>query len=169
MEQYFWRKFIASGFGTGLIPIAPGSFAALVGVFLHVIIIMTLPQPLHIAPLIVLFCGISLLLARQTDWAVIYWRSHDPSQFVLDEIAGYLFTIISFISIENVFKLPDYNIWHMVILNFVLFRIFDVVKLPGARWVDQNMMGPVGILLDDVISGVYASIATFLILYGDFL
>ena len=166
MEPYNFRKFIASGFGLGLIPVAPGSFAALIGVLLHIIIILTLPSKLHICPLIILFCWFSLQNYRLTDWATEYWDDEDPSQFVLDEIAGYLFTIIVFITIEDIFKLPGYNIWLMVILNFVLFRIFDIIKLPGARWVDRNMFGAAGILLDDLISGTYAAITTYLILHG---
>jgi len=170
MKHYFWsRKFIASGFGTGLIPFMPGSFAALIGVMLHIIIILTLPPELHIIPLIILFCWFSLQNYKLTYWAVDHWDNEDPCQFVLDEIAGYLFTIIIFISFECVFKLPDYNIWYMVILNFVLFRIFDMIKLPGARWVDKNMFGPSGILLDDLISAIYAALTTYFIFYKELL
>ena len=43
------------------------------------------------------------------------------------------------------------------VLGFLVFRIFDIIKLPGARYIDRNWHGAWGILLDDIVSGLYAA------------
>ena len=71
---------------------------------------------------------------------------------MLDEVAGYLVVPILFHGGE---------LWQVALVGFLLFRIFDIIKIPPARQIDQNMHGPWGIVLDDLISGVYAALAIY--------
>lgn len=143
---------IGSAFGLGLSPIAPGSFGALLGVGYTIVVFFALAgwtRPGAIA--------LGLLLAAVanhwlTPWAVAYWKDDDPKHFVLDEVAGYLVVPL---------LMPQGSLWEVALWGFLLFRIFDVVKIPPARQIDRNLHGPWGILLDDLVSGLYAALALY--------
>ena len=141
---------IGSALGLGLSPFAPGSCGALLGVVYH-IGVSTLVSPnwqsltLGIGLLIVMFANHVL-----TPWATEYWKSQDPKNFVLDEIAGYLVVPLLF---------PGGDLLKVAFVGFILFRIFDIVKIPPARQIDQRLHGPWGIVLDDIVSGIYAALS----------
>ena len=143
---------IGTSFGLGLSPIAPGSFGALVGVGYHVAIALYAPPSWLIPALVV---GLVVVVAANhwlTPWAVSYWKNEDPGNFVLDEVAGYLVVPILFHGGE---------LWQVALVGFLLFRIFDIIKIPPARQIDRNMHGSWGIVLDDIISGIYAAVAMY--------
>ena len=79
-------------------------------------------------------------------------KNEDPGNFVLDEVAGYLVVPILF---------RGGQLWQVALCGFLLFRVFDIIKIPPARQIDQNMHGPWGIVLDDIISGAYAALALY--------
>ncbi|MBF0232174.1 MAG: phosphatidylglycerophosphatase A [Desulfamplus sp.] len=147
---------IGSAFGLGLIPIMPGTFGALLGVIVHLLIIFFLPIKLQYVCLIIFFLMVCIANHVLTPWAVDYWKSKDPKQFVLDEVAGYLVVPMLF---------QGSNLLTSVLLGFVLFRVYDIIKLPIARQIDRNLHGPFGILLDDIVSGIYASITLYILLW----
>ena len=91
-----------------------------------------------------------------TPWAVKYWKDEDPGNFVLDEVAGYLVVPILFRGGE---------LWQVALWGFLLFRVFDIIKIPPARQIDQNMHGSWGIVLDDIISGIYAALALYALVW----
>ncbi len=165
-DKDFFKWFIASGFGLGYTPWIPGTAAAFIGVIFHVLLIWFTPvyvQHLGILGLFIIVCFGNQLL---TNWAVEYWDNEDPSHFVLDEIAGYLFTILVFLVIEDLkFPNPTYDCWRMIGVNFVLFRIFDSIKIPPANFIDKNLHGSLGIILDDLVSGFYAAVVATLIIH----
>lgn len=143
---------IATAFGLGLAPVAPGSFGALLGVAYHVALVQYLPASYQLAALIaglVLVCIANNLL---TPWAVAYWKNEDPGNFVLDEVAGYLVVPILF---------RHEVLWQVALWGFLLFRTFDIIKIPPARQIDRDMHGGWGILLDDIVSGIYAAIVLY--------
>jgi phosphatidylglycerophosphatase A len=74
---------------------------------------------------------------------------HDSHAIVIDEIVGYL--------AATAFLSPT---WPHAIVAFLIFRIFDVVKPPPAAQIDERMAGGYGVVLDDVVSGIYANLAT---------
>jgi phosphatidylglycerophosphatase A len=88
-----------------------------------------------------------------TTWSINYWNDKDPKNFVLDEVAGYL--VVPLLH-------PHGNILFVAVAGFLLFRIFDIIKIPPARQIDRDWVGAWGILLDDIVSAVYAVI----VLYG---
>lgn len=152
----FLKIAIGSALGLGLSPVAPGTLGALLGVLLHVLVALYLPFNFQI----VIFVGALIFVAAAnyllTPWARMYWHSEDPRHFVLDEIAGYLMVPIFF---------HGGQLWQSVVWGFVLFRVFDIVKLPIARQIDRKMKDSWGILLDDLVSGGYAVIVMYIFLW----
>lgn len=150
----FAFAFLASGFGLGLSPIAPGTFGTLSGVAIHLLVGLYLPQGARWYALILIFlivCAVHFLTA---PWAIEHWRSKDPQHFVLDEVAGYLLVPILF---------PYGSLWQVALWGFLLFRAFDIIKVPPARQIDRNMSGAWGILLDDLVSSGYAVAVMFIL------
>jgi len=78
---------------------------------------------------------------------------HDSGRIVIDEVAGMLVALAG---------LPR-SAWAIAIA-FALFRFFDVVKLWPASWIDRRLGGGSGVVLDDVVSGIYANVAAHLVL-----
>jgi phosphatidylglycerophosphatase A len=143
----FMRIAIASGFGLGLSPIAPGTCGALLGILIHGSVVFGVPQSYQVAALVLSFLLICIAHFWLTPWAVKYWHSEDPKNFVLDEVAGYLLVPIGF---HHEAFLPS------VLWGFILFRLFDIVKIPPAKQIDRDLHGGWGILLDDLVSAGYA-------------
>ena len=141
------RLLLASAFGLGLMPLAPGSFGALLGVGMHLAAVWLLPEKWQWAALAVCFVVVCAVHFWLTSWAQKYWNNSDPGQFVLDEVAGYL--VVPLIVTTG-------PLWVTVTAGFLLFRILDIIKIPPARQIDRNWHGAWGILLDDVVSGLYA-------------
>lgn len=166
----FCKNAIGSSFGLGFAPILPGTFGTLPGVLLHYLFTLyTKDLSLQLLFLVVYFVFISLIHYKLTAWAVVYYNDNDPSQFVLDEIVGYLYTQIQFIILLLIFNPSffhsiNYSTNKMILWGFILFRILDMIKIPPAWQVDKKMHNATGIILDDIISGFYAS----LLLYGLF-
>jgi len=147
-----WRLAVSSALGLGLVPVAPGSFAALAGVAADAAASLLLPAPWQRPAILALLAGIIVAHVLLTPWAVRFWRDEDPGHFVLDEVAGYLATALLFRAGPLAPRLA---------LGFLLFRVLDIVKVPPARQVDRRMHGPLGIVLDDLISGAYAALVLF--------
>lgn len=142
---------LGSGFGLGLMPIVPGSFGALVGLCWHVASALFLTSHWHVR----ISCIVGIILFsfihyKLTPWAQSYWGDDDPKNFVLDEIVGYLCV--------PVFAWVSFSVYWHYLLAFVLFRVLDAVKLPGARYIDRNIHNAHGVLLDDVVSAAYTAI-----------
>lgn len=148
MEKF--KVFLGSGFGLGLAPLVPGSFGALTGLAWH-----ALAFSLQFSPTenrvwclagAVLFSVIHYVL---TPWAQKYWNDPDPKNFVLDEIVGYLCVPVFAV---------DFTRWWQLLAGFVVFRILDAIKLPGARYIDRNIHNAHGVLFDDVVSAGYSAL-----------
>ena len=127
-------KTIWTGFGLGLSPVAPGTFGTLLGV----LIAWLAPGPLWVYAIAVSLVSVPLAAsAERTD-------GKDPGSFVLDEVAGYLLAMCF---------LP--RTWPAMGAAFVAFRVFDIFKpWPVKRL--EKAPGGWGVLLDDLMAGVYA-------------
>lgn len=148
-------KFIGSAGGLGLLPLIPGTFAALAGVFIHVVL-WVFANSWYVEGLILALLLVALGNHLLTPWAVNFWKSSDPKEFVLDEVAGYLLVPILY---------RGSAISGTVLWSLFLFRLFDIIKIPPARQVDRKMHGPWGILLDDLISATYAAGVMYFLRY----
>lgn len=140
---------ITSGFGLGLLPGAPGTFGACAGLIWH---LAGRAAGLG-ANGVRIWClvGFAVTLALHyalTPWAQRYWGESDPHRYIIDEIPGYL--------IVPVLSIPAPDIW-FVLLGFVIERICDIIKLPVARYFDRKVHTPTGVVMDDIIAGIYAA------------
>ncbi|MCL1919566.1 MAG: phosphatidylglycerophosphatase A [Kiritimatiellaeota bacterium] len=170
------RLCIGSAFGLGLMPVAPGSFGALLGVAMHLGVVWWVSPFYRMEALLACFVVVCAAHFILTPWAQKYWNDTDPSHFVLDEVAGYLVTamVLSFLypprSVLFSFALDSSRwycvesapLWFTMLAGFLTFRVFDIIKLPGARYIDRNWHGAWGVLLDDIVSGVYAAVVVAL-------
>ncbi len=135
-------NFLAFGFGTGLAPIAPGTFGSLPGVLLFW---LTMDLGLYVQLCVVaalVIAGIWICGESARRIGV-----HDHGGIVWDEIAGMYVTLLAApISLVG---------W---VLAFVLFRIMDIVKPWPIRDLDHRIEGGLGIMLDDLVAALYAAV-----------
>lgn len=141
------KLFIGTGFGFGLAPIAPGTIGSLIATFA---LYFVLKVDAYLGPII--FMIITGLLTLWVSEACEEEWGKDPGKVVIDEFSG---QAVVFISIP-LFQDPTYDALLMAV-GFLLFRIFDIWKPLGIRQV-QKTGGGLGILLDDLIAGLYALI-----------
>ena len=137
---------IGTCFGLGYVPVAPGTAGALLGVAIFIGIVGLTPLAFHTWLIGFALLGVCILTIIIGPWAERYWKMKDPQVCVLDEVAGFLFTVLFFRTSSLVLT---------VIWCFVITRIFDIIKIPPARKLEQLPAGW-GILLDDLCSSVYA-------------
>lgn len=133
--------FIATGGLIGFAPVAPGTFGSLAALPLCLWLAY-----LKIPAVIVFTIGlilISVWIAHQAEQLV---GTNDPKQVVIDEICG---MVVAFIGVP--FH-PLSAMW-----GFILFRVFDILKPFPIRWVDSRMTGGWGIVMDDVVAGLFAN------------
>ncbi len=133
--------FLAFGLGSGLSPVAPGTFGTMVGVLLYI--------PLALLPL-TLYAGVTIVLAGIGVWLCgatsKYLGEHDHSGIVWDEIVGFLVTMTA--------APPG---WGWVLAGFLLFRFFDITKPWPINLADKRVGGGLGIMLDDILAGLCAA------------
>jgi len=149
------RVILGSGLGLGLIPFAPGTFGTLIGVVIHWVTIYSIQVKYQYYILFYLFILTCIISLPVSEYCCKYWKSNDPKQFIIDEIAGYLLTVVIIGNSLNNLGVP---LWKQIVTAFILFRFCDIVKLPGAKWIDKNLHDKYGfgILLDDLIAAIYA-------------
>ena len=138
-------------FGIGYSPIAPGTIGSIFSiVFLYFLIKFVSYSFLVIIFLIILFTSIKLIEKYSN-----LLKSHDSSTIVIDEFLG-IFLIILFYD-----YLKFANDFIMFLLILLLFRFFDVLKVFPINWVDKNIKNSFGVVLDDLLAGVYCIIVLY--------
>jgi phosphatidylglycerophosphatase A len=143
--------FLASVSYLGYIPIASGTFGSLVGIpaFWAFDPLRHASTPAYLAAFAAMVLGACWLAGR----AEALLREHDSHKIVIDEVVGYL--------AATLFLEPT---WQNTIVAFFAFRAFDIVKPFPASYADKHMAGGYGVVLDDVISGLYANAATRIVM-----
>ncbi len=139
--MYAVIKFLATGCYIGLIPKAPGTFGTLLGIPLSYLFLLLGEYGYYIATL--LFISLSIVIAELYDRTL---KEHDHQTIVIDEVAGYLVAFAA---------LPFQVFW--VVLAFLLFRFFDVLKPFPINRLDR-MKGGLGIVLDDLGAGLITNV-----------
>ncbi len=143
--------------GLGCSPWAPGTVGTLGGVLLAVTLQWLMPghavQAWGIVAVVLFLWG-----CLQSEFVARTWPKEDPGQFVLDEVVGYLVTVIVYALLAQ--KLPG-AFAHMA--AFFAFRAHDVLKIQPARKL-EDLPGALGIMADDQMAGVYAGLSLWLVL-----
>jgi len=140
---------LATWFGVGLIPIAPGTWGSLAALpFAWAILSLWGATGLAIAIAIVFFAGWWAAATVSKAGAI-----KDPGFVVIDEVAGQWLALLA--------APRDPLAW---VLAFLLFRIFDIWKPWPVRWADQDITGGLGVMLDDLLAAVYAALVLSVLL-----
>jgi phosphatidylglycerophosphatase A len=143
-----WRV-IASFFGLGFFPAAPGTLASLAVVLLYKWLLCPLPLPYLLGLLfLILALGVPAASAYSSEL-----RRTDPRRVVVDEAAGQLLVLVS--------VSPD---WNLLIIGFLLFRFFDIVKPFPIRKL-EGLPGGWGIMADDIAAGLMAKLLLHIFIY----
>lgn len=139
---------IATGFYSGYLPKAPGTWGSFVGVLL-VFLLHALSLQIYLSVVAGLFI-VGSFVAGEAEKIL---DDRDPGVVVIDEIVGMLITMIA---------VPVTPL--TMALGFILFRGFDIAKPFPVNFFDQHFHGGLGIMLDDVVAGIYSLIIMQLIL-----
>ena len=133
--------FFATGGWIGFSPVAPGTFGSLAA-----LPICLLMSSMGIGSALIFVVALIIFSTWIVHAAEKIEARKDPSQVVLDEICGMAIAL---------FALPFSPLF--IIGGFALFRVFDILKPFPIRWVDRSVPGGLGIMLDDIIAGIFAN------------
>ena len=136
----YFITILASGLGTGFLPWAPGTWGSLGGIPLaYALNIFSKPLALLSLTAFIFF---AIWISAQAEKM---WQEKDSRKIVIDEICGMSIALL-FVPLTLT----------TVLLAFLLFRFFDITKLPPINLLERSLPGGWGIVLDDVVAGIYA-------------
>ena len=141
--------FVATGFFIGTVPFAPGTFGSLIG--LPVCFLLSRLNLLQSVIYILVFILVAIGIASAAEKIL---KQKDPGQIVIDEIAGLMVTFAG---------LP-FNL-KTALAGFIIFRVFDILKPFPIRILERRVGGGTGVVLDDVLAGVYGNLILRLVIY----
>ena len=139
---------MATGFGVGYSPVAPGTLGTLIAIPVYYFL-SNISSPIYEITLV----GFFFLSVWVSESAEIFFGKKDDQRIVIDEIMGFLITML---------WIPKTAIF--VVAGFFLFRFFDILKPFPIRRLEKRLNGGYGVVLDDVMAGVYANIVLQIIL-----
>ncbi|MEK6193058.1 MAG: phosphatidylglycerophosphatase A [Deltaproteobacteria bacterium] len=141
--------FFSTGFYSGYIPFAPGTFGTLTA--LPLCYLLSICSSGGGAVIIIAFILLAIWLADSSEKLI---NKKDPGCIVIDEIAGMLVTLAG---------LP-FNFF-TVVMGFFLFRLLDIFKPFPIRYLERKIPGGAGIVVDDIVAGIIANITLRIIVY----
>lgn len=144
---------LATVFGVGFSPLAPGTCGAALAVPIFVLLSPLGPVLLGLTWLALLFLGI-----WASDGAEAAFGREDDGRIVIDEVAGQLLTFVPLLWAGQT------RSWPWLVTGFVAFRVFDVWKPGPVRWAERRFRGGAGVMMDDVIAGALGALVLALAL-----
>ncbi len=138
MQMKFWPEAVATLFGAGHVKKAPGTVGSLVS--LPLIYFLSFLEPFFYMGASVLLIVLSIVAADQ------YGKGRDLKEIVADEFVGLMVAL---------FLVP--HKWSLWVVTFLLFRFFDILKPFPISHFDKNVKGGFGVVLDDLVAGVFAN------------
>lgn len=140
---------LATGGGVGFLPLAPGTFGALVGVAIFLALF---------AHGFLLYLAVVLVLGGLGVWASgqaeEFFGREDDGRIVIDEVVGQLLTYSPLVSVSGIEKLPRESFFALVVTGFVAFRLLDIRKPGWIGQVEKNTHGGAGVMADDIAAGL---------------
>jgi len=133
---------LASGGYSGYLPHAPGTAGTLVGILIYFLFSFFPPSIYLLSSTAAFF-----LAWWASERAEVIFAERDSPKIVIDEIVGYLITMA---------LLP--RTLTMIIGGFLFFRIFDIIKIPPAGFIERRISGGLAVVLDDAVVGIYANL-----------
>ncbi len=138
---------LATGLGVGYSPVLPGTVGTLLAIPIY-IFLSEIPSPIYELTLI----GFFFLSVWISERAEQFFGKKDDRRIVIDEMMGFFLTLIWLEKTQ-----------HTIVMGFILFRFFDIIKPFPIRRLEKKWRGGYGVVLDDVMAGVYANIVLHLI------
>ncbi len=146
---------LATGFGSGLSPVVPGTMGTLMAVPFYLVLVQL---PLWGYGLVIIFASLlGIQICQKTSDAM---GVHDHGSIVWDEFVGFWITM----SVVPLYHLPVLD-WHWIAAGFFLFRFFDMVKPWPIRWFDKRVHGGFGIMIDDIVAGIVSAFVLYLLVH----
>jgi phosphatidylglycerophosphatase A len=156
----FFSMIISSGFFVGYIPKASGTF----GSFLALLFYILIPGFDNFITLTVAII-LSFILGVFTSDKMVCRYGEDPSVVVIDEFAGMWLTLLFTNYQLQALKHVDYLYYLAFAFGaFLIFRIFDILKIQPAKYLERRFNNGYGVMLDDIVSGLYAGVVAFIII-----
>jgi len=152
LRSFKLENFFLSFFGTGFAPVAPGTFGTLAAMPI-VISIVKFNIPIYF--LLPFYITTFLFSTFLIDYAQKKQNIKDPSWIVIDEVLGVLL-VTPFIEKDS---------WPHYVVVFCLFRFFDIVKVPPVSTIDKKLKSGLGVILDDIVAGIYTAFFYKLIIF----
>lgn len=152
LRSFKLENFFLSFFGAGHAPFAPGTFGTLATMPI-IIAIIKFQIPIYL--LIPFYVTTFIFSTFLIDYVQKKQKLEDPSWIVIDEVLGVL--------VATPFIIED-TWWHYLLI-FILFRIFDISKLPPINLIDRKMKNGFGVIFDDIVAGVYTAISYKIIIF----
>ena len=149
----------ATLFGVGLLPFAPGTWGSLFGLifFFYTNIYLSInAQLFYILLLAIILFAILVCYFATKD---LVDEEKDQKSIVIDELAG---VWIAFIPVSGIVMMQDFLTYS--VFAFLLFRVFDIWKPYPIGYIDKKIKNYLGVVLDDLVAGLYAAITIWLIL-----
>jgi phosphatidylglycerophosphatase A len=143
-------RLVATFFGAGTFPAASGTFGSMVALPFG-IALLQIPAPFGRLALLIAVSGVFALGVWAATRYCAALEEPDSREVVIDEVAGQWLGLV--------FAAPD-NPWHFF-AAFLLFRFFDIVKLWPASWAQDHLPGGWGVMMDDIVAGLYAAAALY--------
>ncbi|HIF9463846.1 TPA: phosphatidylglycerophosphatase A [Photobacterium damselae] len=141
---------LATGFGSGLAPIVPGTVGTLAAIPLYWVLAQ-LPFLLYLLAIVIAaIIGVTICQKTSDDMKV-----HDHGSIVWDEFVGFWITMAIAPTIS----------WQWILAGFILFRFFDMLKPWPISWLDKHVSGGFGIMIDDIVAGFIAMISLWFVGY----
>ena len=145
---------LSTGLGTGFVPIAPGTAGALLALVVWLVMYHFF-SPLTLFVLTLLLIVITTILGIWTSNVMEKYWGKDPRAVNIDEFVGTWIPLL-------VAACDQYTLL-LAIIGFVSFRLIDIYKPLGCRWIDENVSGGWGVMLDDILAGSYALVIVALV------
>ena len=142
-----FTKYFATLFGIGFIPLAPGTFGSLFAILIWYVFI----DLFSIFYFIVLFLFVLSVSFYFTDIYLDNYKKKDPSEVIVDEFLGQSIPLLFIV---------NFNIYE-VLIAFVTFRFFDIYKIYPINKM-EDLKGSYGVILDDIVAGIYSLIILML-------
>jgi len=155
ITKFEW--FILTGFFSGLLPKAPGTWGSFVGSVIAYIIIKFTPTP--ITTLWLLIALFTIMGIKLIDKYEQNGGEHDDKRIVIDEIVGVLITISLFANLKE-------DTLIKIFLAFISFRLLDIYKPSIIGKVDKKLKGGIGVMGDDILAGVFGGILAGIMYMG---
>ena len=145
-------------FNIGKIKNAPGTAASLITCLLFLLLINIFNISVIFLFTLAIFAYSFVAINNSFD----EFSSNDPQEIVIDEFAGQMLPLLAIPIYETLYLLPK---MYYCIAAFLLFRLFDVWKPYPVSYVDKNVKGAIGIMLDDIFAGIYTIISLVIIFF----